>query len=227
MVTLDKYEVLVLKGIKSIRVEKRKRPGKVEIHDFLIKYDNFLDEEFIEDLIQNMITKGLITYDKIKNSFHITKDIDGLKTHVDLYVNEHNSRKDSVIDNDTQFVETMHDIVNKKVKEVMTPFISKLNGIIKDYDAIIQEKSLLENENELLELKLNTADRELENARKEVVFSKFELTSKNEIIQSIMKKMVPHKYGEKTDRQKKLTKIHQSTKEWKLRRTKTKIKIKK
>ena len=29
----------------------------------------------------------------------------------------------------------------------MAPFISKLHGIIKDYDAIIQEKSSLENEN--------------------------------------------------------------------------------
>ena len=79
-----------------------------------------------------MNSKGLITYNKIKNYFHF-KDINGLKTHVD----EHNSTKDSIINNDTQFVETIHEIVNKKVREVMTPFISKLNGIIKDNNAII------------------------------------------------------------------------------------------
>ena len=82
MDTFDKG--FVLKAINFIRVEKRKRPGKGEIHEFLIKYDNFLDDEFIGDLIQKMISKGLITYDKIKDSFHISKDINGLK-HMLIY----------------------------------------------------------------------------------------------------------------------------------------------
>ena len=47
MDTLDKYELLVLKAINLIGIEKRKRPGKLEIHGFLRKYDNFLEEEFI------------------------------------------------------------------------------------------------------------------------------------------------------------------------------------
>ena len=51
----------------------------------------------------------------------------------------------------------MHNIVSKKVREVMAPFISKLNGIMKDYDSIIiQEKSSLE---KLFKIKLNTAGR--------------------------------------------------------------------
>ena len=51
----------------------------------------------------------------------------------------------------------------------MAPF-SKLNGIIKDYDSIIQEKSSVENENELFKVKLNTADREFENTKNDVLF---------------------------------------------------------
>ena len=46
--------------------------------------------------------------------------------------------------------------------------------------------------------KLNTADRELENTREDVVLLKSELLSKNEIIRSIIKQMVPHKDEEKS-----------------------------
>ena len=59
MDTLDKYKLLVLKAINSIPTEKRKRPRKLEIHDFLRKYDNILDEEFIDELMHNMISKGI------------------------------------------------------------------------------------------------------------------------------------------------------------------------
>ena len=59
-------------------------------------------------------------------------------------------KKDEIKYKDTQSVDTMHGIVNTNVREVMTLFISKLNGILKDYVAIIQEKSSVENENELL-----------------------------------------------------------------------------
>ena len=47
------------KYVTFIRTEKRKRPRKLEIHDFLRKYDNFLDEEFIDELMHNMISKGI------------------------------------------------------------------------------------------------------------------------------------------------------------------------
>ena len=71
-----------------------------------------------------------------------------------MLVVEHNNTKDSLVndDNDKQFVETIHDIVNKKVREVMTSFIGKLNGLLKGYDS----SSSVENDNELFNLKLNT-----------------------------------------------------------------------
>ena len=77
----------------------------------------------------------------------------------------------------------------------MAPF-SKLNGIIKDYDSIIQEKSSVENENELFKVKLNTADREFENTKKDVLFLKSELASKNEVIRSLIKQMVTYQHEE-------------------------------
>ena len=81
----------------------------MEIHDFLRKYDNFSDEEFIDQL--NMISKVIITHDAIKNYFHVSKDIDGFRTHVDIHLDEHNNTKDSLLNNDKQFVETIHDII--------------------------------------------------------------------------------------------------------------------
>ena len=209
MNTVDDYEALVFKAINFIRIEKRKRPGKKEIYDFLIKKDEFLNEEFITDLIRNMISKKFISYDEIKNSYHVTKYGVQLQSHSEVYTD--NITDSPTINSETlnlsiESIEVIHQVVNIKVKEVLSPFVSKLNLLIKDYESLTEEKSNLEHENNLLTSQLKHAHEENSRMKKDISFFKNEISCKNEIIKVVIEKITP--YHEENVNQKQSRKKH-------------------
>ena len=190
MDTFDKYETLVLKAINFIRVEKRKRPGKREITEFLRNEDNFLDENFSTDLLHNMITKGFITYDNIKDSYYATANV----SHVDS----------PTVKSNKQFinVEKIEDFIDTSVKKIMTPFIKKLNALIIDYESLLEEKYNLEHQNESMASRIERTDIDLTKMTNDVAFLKDEIRSKNEIIKILMENMNTCSYEEENSNQK-------------------------
>ena len=201
MVSSCEIEDLVMQGTDILRKERRKRPTTKDLYFYVQEFDeeNILDFDNFHELIQNMIKKKLIYNshgsDETKESFYVHKE----NTTCRSSIIKKNSLVESIKQQSTPAcanpltptnkspkigLNKIDELINKRVIEIVEPYISKFTLFIDEYEKLVKEKEATETKNrELPEEKYKQSSViAIENMQKEINFLKDELKRKDEII---------------------------------------------
>ena len=193
----DEYrmEDLVIQGIYVLRDTKRKRPTKKDIYIYV---QEFFDETIIDfddflSTIANMEERRLIINKGKgdKESYYISKEFENsILTNNSSSINKTMSPPELMTpelntppaaNTPTILTKDLNEHIDIQINKALAPFISKLSTLIKEHEQLSAENKFVRDINNTL--RQTTTNETIESLKKEIIFLKNELSSKNKIIE--------------------------------------------